>query len=432
VTANHARGVFQTAGLPTTTYVRREEGKYELALRDSVEGSPITVITGPSKTGKTSLYRTVLEQGERTLVVVRCDNSQTEGGFWSAALQALGAAVELDWSESLETRSETEVAAELGVDLLAKGTGSVRRTSGKTTGSDRRMAHVRGDPGPRQLVEALGARASVLVIEDFQYLSERVGETLFQQTKVLVDSQVPVVVVCTPQHASDVMRLNRDLIGRTRVLRIGNWRPEDLRKIAEQGFAHLGVTVAPEALSLIAVESLGIPFITQLICREMVVAATQRTNGSTKGMALGHPDAVAALRARAREEARGFGDVWQPVGKAQRELWARVLAAFTLDPLKSALTLDELARRLRRLRHPDKPGASSPEALAKDVKSAVESFAKRTPRVVEWSEANSTLYVVDPIFLFYRRWSTPRAQPCELERLAFEIVEALREPAATE
>ncbi len=55
--------VFKTIGQPTVTYVERKKGYFENLLSDTIDSNvQLCLITGASKTGKTTLYKRVLEQ----------------------------------------------------------------------------------------------------------------------------------------------------------------------------------------------------------------------------------------------------------------------------------------------------------------------------------------------------------------------------------
>ncbi len=57
----NVRDIFKSLGVPTATYVRREDGKYERELANALDAKgKLCLLTGPSKTGKTTLYTRVL------------------------------------------------------------------------------------------------------------------------------------------------------------------------------------------------------------------------------------------------------------------------------------------------------------------------------------------------------------------------------------
>src|SRR5215468_4311 len=80
--------VFRSLGKPTVTYVHREQGRYEHVLSSALDDAgQLCLITGPSKTGKTTLYQSVLAEKHRTPLVIRCDDQLTPSEFWRRALE---------------------------------------------------------------------------------------------------------------------------------------------------------------------------------------------------------------------------------------------------------------------------------------------------------------------------------------------------------
>lgn len=80
--------VFKTIGVPSITYVKRENGKYERSLKASLltKGN-LCLLTGPSKTGKTTLYNKVIKELSLEPLIIRCDNELTVEEFWKRALE---------------------------------------------------------------------------------------------------------------------------------------------------------------------------------------------------------------------------------------------------------------------------------------------------------------------------------------------------------
>jgi predicted AAA+ superfamily ATPase len=65
--------VFKTTGQPTVTYVERDSGNLERRLSGYLdEAGQLCLITGPSKTGKTTLYRQVLQKRGAIPLIVQC------------------------------------------------------------------------------------------------------------------------------------------------------------------------------------------------------------------------------------------------------------------------------------------------------------------------------------------------------------------------
>ena len=84
----HPNEVFKTQGQPTVTYVERENGKYERLLSNSIDSKGIiSLLTGPSKTGKTTLYTEIINKKKLEPLIIRCDNTLTSKDVWKIALE---------------------------------------------------------------------------------------------------------------------------------------------------------------------------------------------------------------------------------------------------------------------------------------------------------------------------------------------------------
>src|SRR5690606_33835736 len=95
---------------------KRDSGKLENQLSAALdERGQLCLVTGPSKTGKTTLYNEVLRRRGEVPLVVRCDRSKSADSLWRAALEA----VDFDRVESRETATEKtlELEAEAGGTL---------------------------------------------------------------------------------------------------------------------------------------------------------------------------------------------------------------------------------------------------------------------------------------------------------------------------
>jgi len=84
------RDVFKSLGQPTITYVERDEGLYERQLISALNSKgKLCLITGPSKTGKTTLYKRILKRRQLEPLIVRCDIGLTMNEFWTKALEKI-------------------------------------------------------------------------------------------------------------------------------------------------------------------------------------------------------------------------------------------------------------------------------------------------------------------------------------------------------
>ena len=165
--------VFKSIGKPTTTYVKREAGRFEKRLTSAVEErGRICLLTGSSKTGKTTLYVKVLEDLGLEPLVVRCDTDTASSEFWKRSLEQ----VDFERLSSRQTTTGTEVsgaakvAAKLGWTWLAGVTGEASVGMKRSDTEDESRQRILAQPSPDHLVPILKNLPTLLVIEDFHYL----------------------------------------------------------------------------------------------------------------------------------------------------------------------------------------------------------------------------------------------------------------------
>lgn len=267
--------VFKTVGQPTITYVKRANGRLETQLNNALnERGVLCLITGPSKTGKTTLYREVLQHRNEIPLIVRCDKSKTCDGIWKQALKS----VEFDRLElktinkAKKTSGELELTPKLGWAWLAEISAKIKGSVGYERSENEARRRVLAEPGPELLIPLLKETNCTLVIEDFHYLDELQKILIFQQWKQFIDNEVSVILLGTTHRAVDIANSNKDLLGRIVQVDVGHWEHKDLERISELGFDHLEVKAAKSVRSLIAVEAAGLPIIVQQTCLALLTA----------------------------------------------------------------------------------------------------------------------------------------------------------------
>src|SRR5262245_4142103 len=163
--------VFKTIGQPTITYVEREQGHYERLLSDAIDSSgQLCLLTGASKTGKTTLYKRVLHEKSRTPVVVRCDRNLTAAEFWRRGLEMIQA----DRVTEVNAETESEISGKLGLSDIFSWAFKPEIVSSKKSGSGESRERILADPSPENLISILKEGSFTLVVEDFHYLNDDV------------------------------------------------------------------------------------------------------------------------------------------------------------------------------------------------------------------------------------------------------------------
>jgi len=270
--------VFKTQGQPTITYVKRENGKYEKQLSDAIDSKGIIcVLTGPSKTGKTTLYTEVVRSKTLEPLIIRCHNNLTSHDVWKIALEKVNFERIRESSATKETtkRLEGKLGGKIGWSWLAGLVGEVTTGISSNDGEGKIREKILANPQPTHLIPILQNMPYLLIVEDFHYLNQDVQKTVFQQWKAFIDSEVSVVVVGTTHHASDLAYANKDLIGRYTQVNLGNWELEDLKKIPIKGFSYLKRALPQSVMSLIARESVGLPIIAQCVSLQIILNEPQ-------------------------------------------------------------------------------------------------------------------------------------------------------------
>lgn len=415
--------VFKTIGQPTVTYVRRDSGELENRLNSALnESGQLCLVTGPSKTGKTTLYREVLKSRNQIPLIVQCNRTKRCRDIWCEALEAV------EFSRVTETSrgggAEFSAAAEAGGDIgwawLAKASGKATLSAAKTLSEEECRARILADPGPELLIPVLKNTNYVLVIEDFHYLDDDEKVLLFQQWKRFVDNEVSVLVLGTTHRAVDIANSNKDLVGRISQVDVGHWSNEDLGQIVVKGFKHLKIPLQPSVTAILAPEAVGLPIIVQQVCHNLfssreIEYADQIKRGK---FSLDESDVRKCLHNVARNKYTQFESYYNTIISGPREkarkyrTYELVLACFTLDPIKFSLKRRDIDDRLSRLEV--LPEEKPPAASLNSTLGALKKFQEnRNIELLEWRPNEDKLYIIEPSFLFYVRWRTLKEERFE-------------------
>ena len=231
--------VFKTVGQPSITYVERGNGTLERDLNGSLnESGQLCLICGPSKTGKTTLYREVLRRRAEAPLTVRCDRSMTADEVWLKALEEVDFERVESRSKSVELKAgaEAEASGKLGWKWLAEVSTRLKGIVSASKDDGEVRKRILASPGPDLLVPILLETTYRLVIEDFHYLPESEKVLLFEQWKRFTDSEISVIVLGTTHRAVDIANSNKDLVGRVSQINVGSWDASDLDKLPLRAF----------------------------------------------------------------------------------------------------------------------------------------------------------------------------------------------------
>lgn len=404
--------VFKTVGQPTITYVERDHGKIELRLKNALDTSgQLCLITGPSKTGKTTLYKKVISDLRKDTLIVRCDNSLTSIEFWAKALEAINFSrlKELHEESKIDSTFMAKIGGKLGWSWLAEAAGEVGIEITTGTSEAQIRERILANPSPTHLIPVLKRLPLVLVIEDFHYLKKDVAETIFQQWKAFVDEEVSVIIVGTTHHAVDIVSANKDLLARKCHIDLDKWQSEDLQRIVEKGFKYLGVNISSTQIDRIAKESVGLPIITQQVCETMFIEQGILIFNDILTVDTSDQIIAKSLSRVAKEK---YGELEQyynrlvtgPRKRARKfDTYEMVLSCFSMEPIQFELSRHLIKQRLSSIKNFN--GKIPPDPSINAMLRALDKFQKdRGFELLEWHEQDRILYMLEPSFMFYLRW----------------------------
>lgn len=430
--------VFKPGGLPSITYVNRNRLRLEDQLRRGVERDhSFTVVSGPTKTGKTVLSKHVL--GEDQILPVDAGSVRTIDEFWSHVAYKLKLA-------SSAAQSKTKGwslggAFEGGFSLSGLFTSKASATAARSAqgGVTATYANV----PVLSAINALRDRGLTLVIEDFHYLESDVQRGVLRSLKNAVADGLRVVILAVPHRSFDPISVEGELAGRVEHVHLPNWALNDLSEIASRGFAQLGLAVPSNVQTRICEDGFGNPLLVQDICLRVAEAMIDRGSLDSFG-----GENLAAIY-DAIVEARGtqrFARLFRahPPGErvarlalkekgGEGPLPAAILLALARLGPRPTTSLDEIVAALEVIAE---TMPSEGEIIAALVDLAQAGGDGGSP-ALEWREAEQQFVISDPYLLFHLKWEindrrTMRLPARTVERLVTGEGDGVRDIAEGE
>lgn len=405
--------VFVPGGLPSVTYNPRESLRLEEQVRDYVdERHKILSLSGPTKSGKTVLLKTVLPPA----IWISGGSITTAETFWEAVVDNLGAYT----SESAETSTveHNEEASDLRGGVGLPKVLHVETGTKDTTGTDRgrRQTHSR-DRSPSQVaLKELRQLNPILIVDDFHYIETAVQLALVRGLKELVFEGLPVIFASVPHRAFDAVRVEREMTGRVEQVKIEFWSDDELRGIAEKGFEALNVDVDPEVLERLVGESFRSPHLMQGFCLRLCKDHGIRET-CTERKLLGPPDDwTGFFRASAQSASKTAFDLLR-TGPRQRtdrkerilkdgtstDIYGTVLAAIAATGPLTELPYTELRTSIREVVQGEPPQRHEVTRVLDEMTKIARDTIEGEP-VVDYDEELETLHISDPFFAYFLRW----------------------------
>jgi hypothetical protein len=410
--------VFIPGGQPSITYVDRVHLGIERTLRKAISlPNTIVALTGPTKSGKTVLCRSVLEQFE--YVWIDGGQIKTEADLWTKVGAELKLANEITEKITATTGGSAGVGAEGG--LGAPGVASLKVTL--TTNGSRLAATETGKKytadNMQQAIDALVNGKICLVVDDFHYIDADARASLVRSLKGAVFKGLKVVFLSTPHRAFDTIKAEVEVTGRFKHVTVPTWSPEDLRKIAETGFDALNVLVDAKTVDTAAAESEASPLLMQRFCWNMCyeadvkeTAVLQKDLGEIDLSPIfnevaedaGHPIYTKLARGPQSRTDR----IPRPLTKGgTADIYEAILRAIAATGPKEQLSYDQIRASLNTVLA-DKIPQKIEVSNALNHLTRIDSEENSGQRAIDWDAETLTLFITDPFFRFYLRWKVNR------------------------
>jgi hypothetical protein len=408
--------VFVSGGLPSITYNPRKSLKLEDILIDSLEtGHKLISVTGPTKCGKTVLCNKVIPL--ESCVYVEGGSINSEKDFWEFILMDLQVDLETS-STSTETRSNEksgEISGSIGKFIATLGS-KVSEKDSKTkvqSSTSTKITHLK-----TLAINTLLERNVVLLIDDFHYMEKVLQEGIIRSLKQPIFKGLHVVILAVPHRATDAIKAESEMTGRVTQISIPLWGIDELKEIATLGFDKLNVNCSPIIISQLATESYGSPHLMQEFCSRICklngieesrseVQNITAPNYTTffQGIIDSIASKIAFQKLAKGPKIKGQERVQHELLSGEKaDIYKVTLMAIAETGPKIEISYDELRASVRKVLKTEPPKRHQITRVLGEM----HKIAKGMPSepVLDWGhEDDPTLYISDPFFAFYLKWS---------------------------
>ena len=270
--SHRLRDVFNAGGMPSITYVSRESVRLEEALRGALDrGHAIITVSGPTKSGKTVLCRTVI--GRKESVWIQGGQVSSIESFWELLAAELKMEILTDIAAEKSSSSSdlTCFGAEGGVPGLAKAKGTQTFGGGQSEKSSRTLK-LSQELRSATIIKAIEER-KVIIIDDFHFIESAIQKSIVNSLKSAIFDGLDVVVIAVPHRAFDPLSVQQEMQGRFIHIEVPKWDEDELKMIPDRGFPALNVQIEDRLRDEICRESRGSPLLVQDLCFRLCRAA---------------------------------------------------------------------------------------------------------------------------------------------------------------
>jgi len=415
--------VFNPGGFPDYTYNPRKQLTLEKDFKDYLtRGHKFLVLSGPTKSGKTVLCRRLIPLNEG--IHISGGQIKDESDFWQKIANQLQLFTSVSKSYQKERGEGTSGQVKSGFNLGFVNIGS-NVTGNESAKNAEIEAYLRNEDAKTIALRFLDKKQKPLVIDDFHYIPHHIQINIVRALKEPIYEGLRVVVISVPHKAYEANKIESEMTGRVQQLKIPLWHVLELMEIANKGFPHLNLRPNDVLAGTLAKESFGSPQLMQEFCHNIckinkitntLEIPSEITNVPTESFYKEISDSFASIAhfellkhgPRPRKDRTHYkffngteGDVYTAV------LWALANSGPKMD-----IHYDELKVEIKNIII---NGEKCPQFLqvsrALEKMQQLSSGSEGRPNILEWSEINSTLHLLDPYFSFYLKWGIRNINP---------------------
>ncbi|MEK4529903.1 ATP-binding protein [Paenibacillus sp. FSL H8-0104] len=393
-----ANEVFIPGAFPTHTYVTRSSHtlpiSYELRLTQALSTTGyLTSIIGPSKTGKTVLCERVV--GFQRMISLSGADFKGSEDFWSTIAKKVGISLESGLID--EKSKEGKISSGLQESRTTSLTEFYRL-------------------GKDKIIDFFNQNDLVLVLDDFHYAPEAIQLEMAHQLKDAIRQRFTTIVISLPFRADDAIRKNPDLSGRLSLINIEPWNQDELSEIAITGFKELGMEIDMSYAKSMAVESLASPQLMQAIClnlslildidnnKDITIEGQQQLINAYRltSSNLSYEEVIRKLKLGPSTRGNKRKAYVLAEGN-EADIYELVLKSLAIDPPSISISLENMKKRVDELvdSQSEKPTMQKIKETLSQVQAILQSN-ETIYQVLEYKD--DTVYILEPLFLFYLRW----------------------------
>lgn len=259
--------VFKQTGFPEYTYAERDE--YDLIFRSSLlSGGALVYLYGDSKSGKTSMWKKYINEGE--YIEVKITNKMTVIDFYKELVDQIEPFIKTNFEETEETEASVNLRGEGGLKAVFQASaGTENKDTSLKTSRYERFAF----PGlSLTTVSAVASEASkIIILEDFQVASYEFIKEVAHVLKAFADNMIKVIVVGTENKVPDLVKERLDISGRIVTINLSHFKKDELGIIIQKGEEKLNIRFNDEIKEFLIDESFERAYILQGLCRYICI-----------------------------------------------------------------------------------------------------------------------------------------------------------------